>query len=140
MPAGAIPRSALRHRRRAAAGAAAPADPLGCHHPQPAQGRPAGLRVRRSRDRIAALREQESLEAVRPDLDGAQIMALLGLKPGPVVGRAYRFLLEERMEHGPLSRGRRGQAARLVGRTSPKQYLPSGTGTQSQPPASNLPV
>jgi poly(A) polymerase len=52
--------------------------------------------------RIEALREQESLEAVRPDLNGAQIMALLGLKPGPVVGRAYKYLLEERMEHGPL--------------------------------------
>ncbi|MFP5311920.1 MAG: CCA tRNA nucleotidyltransferase, partial [Actinomycetes bacterium] len=52
--------------------------------------------------RIAALREQESLDAVRPDLDGAAIMALLGLKPGPVVGRAYKFLLNERMEHGPL--------------------------------------
>jgi poly(A) polymerase len=52
--------------------------------------------------RIAALREQESLDAVRPDLDGAQIMAILGLKPGPVVGRAYKFLLEERMENGPL--------------------------------------
>ncbi len=52
--------------------------------------------------RIAALREQESLEAVRPDLDGGQIMALLGLTPGPVVGRAYKFLLEERMENGPL--------------------------------------
>ena len=53
-------------------------------------------------DRIAALREQESLDAVRPDLDGARIMALLNLKPGPVVGRAYKFLLNERMEHGPL--------------------------------------
>lgn len=52
--------------------------------------------------RIAALQEQESLEAVRPDLDGGRIMELLGLKPGPVVGRAYKFLLEERMEHGPL--------------------------------------
>ncbi len=52
--------------------------------------------------RIAALREQESLDAVRPDLDGARIMALLDLKPGPVVGRAYKFLLNERMEHGPL--------------------------------------
>jgi poly(A) polymerase len=52
--------------------------------------------------RIAALREQESLEAVRPDLDGARIMDLLALKPGPVVGRAYKFLLNERMEHGPL--------------------------------------
>jgi poly(A) polymerase len=52
--------------------------------------------------RIAALRQQESLDAVRPDLDGAQIMAILGLRPGPVVGRAYKFLLEERMENGPL--------------------------------------
>ena len=52
--------------------------------------------------RIAALREQESLEAVRPDLDGGQIMALLGLKPGPVVGKAYKFLLDQRMEYGPL--------------------------------------
>jgi poly(A) polymerase len=52
--------------------------------------------------RIATLREQESLDAVRPDLDGARIMAILNLKPGPVVGRAYKYLLEERMEHGPL--------------------------------------
>jgi poly(A) polymerase len=53
-------------------------------------------------DRIAALAEQESLNAIRPDLDGGQIMELLELKPGPVVGRAYKFLLDERMEHGPL--------------------------------------
>ncbi len=53
--------------------------------------------------RIGVLAEQESLNAIRPDLDGAQIMALLGLKPGPVVGRAYKFLLEERMENGPRS-------------------------------------
>lgn len=53
--------------------------------------------------RITALAEQEELAAIRPDLDGGQIMALLGIKPGPVVGRAYRYLLEERMEHGPHS-------------------------------------
>lgn len=51
--------------------------------------------------RIAALAEQEELASIRPDLDGQQIMALLGIRPGPVVGRAYRFLLEERMEYGP---------------------------------------
>lgn len=51
--------------------------------------------------RIHALAEQEELAAIRPDLDGQQIMGLLGIRPGPVVGRAYRFLLEERMEHGP---------------------------------------
>jgi poly(A) polymerase len=56
-------------------------------------------------ERIAALAEQESLNAIRPDLDGAQIMELLGLKPGPVVGRAYKFLLDQRMEHGPLEHG-----------------------------------
>ncbi|WP_426301115.1 CCA tRNA nucleotidyltransferase [Arthrobacter sp. R-11] len=52
--------------------------------------------------RIAALAEQESLNAIRPDLDGGQIMGLLDLKPGPVVGRAYKFLLDQRMEYGPL--------------------------------------
>ena len=51
--------------------------------------------------RITALAEQEELAAIRPDLDGERIMALLGIRPGPVVGRAYRFLLEERMENGP---------------------------------------
>lgn len=51
--------------------------------------------------RIAALREKESLAAIRPDLDGQQIMAVLGIGPGPEVGKAYRHLLELRMEHGP---------------------------------------
>ena len=52
--------------------------------------------------RIAALAEQEELQAIRPDLDGEQIMALLGIRPGPVVGEAYRFLLELRLDSGPL--------------------------------------
>lgn len=52
--------------------------------------------------RIAELREQEELKAIRPDLDGEQIMAILGVAPGPVVGEAYRFLLDLRMERGPL--------------------------------------
>ena len=54
--------------------------------------------------RIADLQEQEQMNAVRPDLDGQQIMALLGIRPGPVVGRAYKFLLEERLENGPQER------------------------------------
>ena len=53
-------------------------------------------------DRIAAIAEAEGVAAVRPDLDGAAIMALLGLKPGPEVGEAYRFLLELRLDEGPL--------------------------------------
>src|SRR6478609_5722100 len=54
--------------------------------------------------RIAALRAQEELDAIRPDLDGNAIMMLLGIPPGPLVGRAYRHLLALRMERGPLSR------------------------------------
>jgi poly(A) polymerase len=53
-------------------------------------------------DRIAKLREQEELDAIRPDLDGKEIMAILQIPPGPLVGRAYRYLLELRMEQGPL--------------------------------------
>ncbi len=52
--------------------------------------------------RIAALAEQEELAAIRPDLDGEQIMRILGIRPGPVVGEAYRFLLEARLDEGPL--------------------------------------
>jgi poly(A) polymerase len=52
--------------------------------------------------RIAELREQEELDAIRPDLDGNEIMEVLGIGPGPAVGKAYRFLLERRMEAGPL--------------------------------------
>ncbi|MFN2517768.1 MAG: CCA tRNA nucleotidyltransferase [Jatrophihabitantaceae bacterium] len=56
--------------------------------------------------RIAALRSQEELEAVRPDLNGNEIMAILGIAPGPLVGQAYQHLLALRMEHGPVGRDR----------------------------------
>ncbi|MCW4385794.1 CCA tRNA nucleotidyltransferase [Salinibacterium sp. SYSU T00001] len=52
--------------------------------------------------RIKELAEQEEIAAVRPDLDGEQIMALLGIRPGREVGEAYRFLLELRLDEGPL--------------------------------------
>jgi poly(A) polymerase len=57
-------------------------------------------------ERIAELQKQEKLDAVRPDLDGNEIMQLLGLAPGPLVGRAYQHLLALRMEHGPLDHDR----------------------------------
>jgi poly(A) polymerase len=53
--------------------------------------------------RIAELRAQEELDAIRPDLDGNAIMQLLGIPPGPLVGKAYKHLLALRMERGPLS-------------------------------------
>jgi poly(A) polymerase len=56
--------------------------------------------------RIAQLAEQEELAAMRPDLDGEQIMATLGIGPGPAVGEAYRFLLERRIDDGPLGEDR----------------------------------
>jgi poly(A) polymerase len=52
--------------------------------------------------RIAALAEDEELGRLRPDLDGEAIMRILGLKPGPAVGEAYRFLMEARLDSGPL--------------------------------------
>ncbi|AND18024.1 CCA tRNA nucleotidyltransferase [Rathayibacter tritici] len=52
--------------------------------------------------RIAELAEKEELASKRPDLDGTRIMEILGLAPGPEVGQAYRFLLELRLEEGPL--------------------------------------
>lgn len=56
--------------------------------------------------RIAELEKQEELARIRPDLDGNEIMALLGIRPGPLVGKAYAHLLELRMEHGPLGHDR----------------------------------
>jgi poly(A) polymerase len=53
--------------------------------------------------RIERLRQQEEIDKIRPDLDGNQIMALLGLRPGPLVGRASKHMYEVRMERGPLS-------------------------------------
>ena len=59
--------------------------------------------------RIKALSAQEELDKIRPDLNGTEIMEVLGIPPGPRVGQAKRFLLELRMEHGPLGRDRAGR-------------------------------
>ncbi len=59
--------------------------------------------------RIAELAEREELASIRPDLDGNQIMSLLGIGPGPLVGRALAYLLELRMEQGPLGPERAAQ-------------------------------
>jgi poly(A) polymerase len=53
-------------------------------------------------ERIAELRAQEELEAIRPDLDGEAVMAHLGIPPGRAVGQALSMLLEARLEEGPL--------------------------------------
>ncbi len=68
------------------------------------------LRLERAYDdlerRIAELAEQEELDSIRPDLNGYEIMQILGLKQGPLVGRAWAYLKELRMEYGPLGHDR----------------------------------
>ncbi|WP_432707455.1 CCA tRNA nucleotidyltransferase [Nocardiopsis ansamitocini] len=54
--------------------------------------------------RIAELEEQEELGRIRPDLDGNEIQQILDVGPGPVIGRAYKFLLELRLENGPMGK------------------------------------
>jgi poly(A) polymerase len=53
-------------------------------------------------ERILKLMAEEELEKIRPDLDGLEIMEILGISPSPVVGQAYQYLLDLRMERGPL--------------------------------------
>jgi poly(A) polymerase len=53
--------------------------------------------------RIEQLGEQEEMASIRPDLDGTEIMEILGIPAGPDVGAAYRFLLELRLDDGPAS-------------------------------------
>ncbi len=53
-------------------------------------------------NRIAELSAAEDLQRVRPDLDGDEIMSILGIAPGPQVGEAWRFLKELRLDRGPL--------------------------------------
>ena len=61
-------------------------------------------------ERIELLMQQEELNKIRPDLSGEQIMEILGIKPSPAVGKAYDFLLELRLEHGPLGEEKAKQA------------------------------
>ena len=57
-------------------------------------------------DRVTELSEQEELDRLRPELDGNEIMRVLGIPPGPLVGKAYQFMLELRIAEGELGRER----------------------------------
>ena len=61
-------------------------------------------------ERIQLLMQQEELNKIRPDLSGEQIMEILEIKPSPTVGKAYDFLLELRLEDGPLGEEKAKQA------------------------------
>lgn len=51
--------------------------------------------------RVRELKEKEDFDAIRPDVDGTEIIDVLGIKPGPMVGKAYRHMLEYRLDNGP---------------------------------------
>jgi poly(A) polymerase len=67
-----------------------------------AKARELDRRMDQLEERIAELRKQEELDAIRPDLDGHEVMEHLGLRPGPAVGEALRYLLDLRLDEGPL--------------------------------------
>ncbi|MHB1536548.1 MAG: CCA tRNA nucleotidyltransferase, partial [Acidimicrobiales bacterium] len=75
--------------------------------------------------RIADLRSREELASIRPDLDGDAVMSRLGIRPGPAVGQALAFLLELRLEEGPLGEEEAGRrldawwAGQSAGASSP---------------------
>ena len=84
--------------------------------------------------RIARLSEQEELEKIRPELDGNEIMRILGIPPGPLVGRAYAFLLELRIERGMLGRERATQELLGWAEGEGLSVPPSGD-SEAEPPA-----
>jgi poly(A) polymerase len=52
--------------------------------------------------RVDELKKKEDFDAIRPDLDGTQIMEILGIEAGPLVGKAYKHMLEFRLDNGPV--------------------------------------
>lgn len=74
--------------------------------------------------RIAELSAAEELASVRPELDGVAIQHLLGIGPGPQVGEAYRFLLELRLDEGPI--GKQAASERLLAWWAERSGLPPG--------------
>ncbi len=79
-------------------------------------------------ERIEVLREKEELDKIRPELDGVEIMALLGLRPGPLVGKAWNYLLELRLEEGEL--GRERVTAELLRWARREGILPSASSSE----------
>jgi poly(A) polymerase len=73
-----------------------------CTTRNPQKAKKLAARMDELKERIAQLAEKEALDRIRGDLDGVQIMAYLGVPPGPVVGEATEFLLGLRLEEGEL--------------------------------------
>jgi poly(A) polymerase len=88
--------------------------------------------------RIEELGQEEELAKLRPDLDGHEIMAVLGVPPGPVVGKAYDYMLDVRIEHGPMDHER--AVAELRGWAEAQGLqLPDPAGSDPPVPDSTVP-
>jgi poly(A) polymerase len=74
-----------------------------------AKARALGARMDELERRLAEIRTREELEAIRPELDGVEVMALLGIGPGRLVGEALAFLLEIRLDEGLIGKEEAGQ-------------------------------
>ncbi len=74
-------------------------------------------------ERIARLAEEENLQALRPPLDGGEVMERLGIPPGRLVGRALEYLMELRIEQGPMGKD---EAYRLLDAWAAEQDLAEG--------------
>jgi poly(A) polymerase len=60
-------------------------------------------RIDELEERITDLRQKEAIDALRPPIDGNDVMSFLGVEPGPIVGEAMRMLTEHRIDHGPYT-------------------------------------
>jgi len=87
----------------------------------PKKARAVQRRIDELEQRIAALWEQEELDAIRPPIDGHAVMAFLGIPPGPLVGEVMDLLLEHRLDEGPYSEE---EAYRLVGEWAERRGMP----------------
>jgi poly(A) polymerase len=67
------------------------------------------MRMDELEERLGELREREELASIRPELDGEEVMARLGIGPGPTVGRALSFLLELRLDEGLIGKDEAGE-------------------------------
>ena len=76
----------------------------GCTTRNAAKAAALSRRIDELEERIAELRDKEELAALRPDLDGVEVMARLGTGPGRTVGEALAFLMDLRLEEGPLGK------------------------------------
>jgi poly(A) polymerase len=104
-----------------------------CTTRNPAKAKMLGRRMDELEERIEELGRQEELSAIRPDLDGHQVMAFLGVAPGRIVGQALDFLLELRLDVGPL--GDDAAYERLRGWATDRGLEIAGSRVASEPSA-----